>query len=108
MGSLLVLASTLHPCLATPLTPPAPVTRTQPYPTEGAMLTEVLCEGCECVSFVSDTHRVVRDTASGYFELYDLTRDPLETEDVFDIDDPSSQDYAHHFEAYDAVRAAAR
>lgn len=73
--------------------------------TGGAMLTEVLCDGCERVSLVSDSHRVVRDTASGYLELYELTRDPLEIEDIFDAADPVSQDYARRFEGYDAVRA---
>ena len=73
--------------------------------TGGALVTEMLCEGCERVALLTDTHRVVRDGPSGYVELYDVRADPEEERDVFEEGSPAAAQALRRLAGYDRVRA---
>ncbi len=73
--------------------------------TRGAVVCEMPFEDYRRVSLVDATHRVVRDDASGYVELYDLREDPAQLRNVFDAHDATSRGYLERLAGYDALRA---
>ena len=76
--------------------------------TEGAIVSELRCNGCSRTALVYPEHRLIYDYASGYVELYERASDPDEQRNVFDAASPRSQEFLRRLAGYLRVSAAAK